>query len=111
MPVFVIPCAINRSTSCSRSVSWARLSWWALAVEQRGDHLRVERRASVGDSCDGAEEVRNVQHPVLQQITEPTETGKLHAVRGLDVLREEEDTQVGPRRFERGSRTGALVGE
>jgi hypothetical protein len=27
MPVFVIPCAINRSTSCSRSVSWARLSW------------------------------------------------------------------------------------
>jgi hypothetical protein len=82
-----------------------------LAVEQRGDHLRVERRASVGDSCDGIEEVRNLQHPVLQQITKSTETGKLHAVRRLDVLREQEDTQVGPRRFERGSGTGALVGE
>ena len=42
-----------------------------IAVEQRGNHLRVERGASVGDSTDGAEEIRDVQHPVLQQIAEP----------------------------------------
>jgi hypothetical protein len=43
-----------------------------IPVEERGNHLRVERGASVGDSTDGAEEIRDVQHPVLQQIAEPT---------------------------------------
>jgi hypothetical protein len=43
-----------------------------IAVEERGNDLRVERGASVGDSTDGAEEIRDVQHTVLQQIAEPT---------------------------------------
>ena len=81
------------------------------AVEQRGDDLGVECGASVGDSCDGAEEVRDVQHPVLEQVAEPAQSGELDAVGGLDVLRKEQDAQVWPRGFEGGGGPGALVGE
>ena len=69
--VFVIPWAIKRSSSLALGgLSKAVLA--GIAVEQRGNHLRVERGASAGDSADGAEEVRDVQHPVLQEVAEPT---------------------------------------
>ena len=67
---FVRPSAISASTSCSRGVNSPSASSCALRRDERGDDLRIERRAPLGHPSRGVEEVVDVEHTVLEQIPE-----------------------------------------
>ena len=79
--------------------------------EQLGDHLGVQGRASVRDSAYVRQELAHVGDAVLEQVADaaglPGE--QLGGVALLDVLRQHEYGDVGPRRADHESRTQPLV--
>ena len=63
--------------------------------DQRGHHLRVQRRAARGHAPRRLEEVVDVEHAVLEQVAEAAAGGdELDDVAGLDVLGEHQHRRV-----------------
>ncbi len=80
------------------------------AAHQRGDDLRIERRAAARDALRRFDEVGDVEHPILEQVAEPALRDQPDRPRRLDVLGEHEhaDVRVGVADPARGA--DALVG-
>lgn len=64
--------------------------------DELGNDFRVERRPAGCHPGDGCQELRDVGHPVLQQITNRADAGfeQFAGVFSLDVLREDEDWRI-----------------
>ncbi len=79
--------------------------------DEARDYLRVERRATLGNALGCSEELADLEHAVLEQVAEAAERDQLNGVGRLDVLGEDEHTQLGMHVLELPRRPRALVGE
>ena len=92
-------------------MSSARGSSSPRADDEARDHLGVERRAALGDTLRGGEELADLEYAVFEQVAEAAEGDERDCVGRFDVLGEDEHAQLWMRllRLPRGART--LVGE
>ena len=69
----------------------------ALAPDELAHDGRIERRAAVRDAAHGRAELLEVGDPVLEEVADAlgARLEQRHRVAGLDVLREEQDADVG----------------
>jgi hypothetical protein len=76
-------------------------------LEQDPAHVR---RSSGGDPLGGVEELRHVEHPVLEQVAEAAQVHQGDGVHRLDVVGEHEHADLGVRLLDGRGCPGALVG-
>ncbi len=70
-------------------------SWALLMLISRRDDFGVEGGTARRDALQGVEEVVDVEHAVLEQVAEGSRADEVDRVRGLDVLGEQQDPQLG----------------
>src|SRR5215469_9154817 len=85
----------------------------ATSSQQLSDYLRVERAALVGDTVERVEELSQVSHSVLEQVSDAVRPVRqqFRCVTFLDVLRQDEhsDSRPGAAHYKCGPKS--LVGK